>query len=69
MEEARVIREGGFRQAIRDHVTTSWGAGLAGASYLTDVGFQIPHNQNEWISFGVSAAIAIFGLLVKRGSK
>lgn len=60
---------GGFRKAMSDHVTTLWGTGLGAATYLGDVGFQVPHNQNEWISFGVSAAIAIFGLLVKRGSK
>lgn len=60
---------GGFREAMKDHVTTLLGTGLAGASYLGDVGLQIPHNQNQWISFGISAAIAIFGLLVKRGSK
>lgn len=59
----------GFRKAMSDHVTTLMGAGLGTAAYLGDVGFQVPNNQNEWISFGISAAIAIFGLLVKRGSK
>lgn len=60
---------GGFRKGMQDHVTTMFGAGLGAAAYIGDVGVQIPNNQEEWISFAISAAIAIFGLLVKRGSK
>lgn len=51
---------------MNDNVTTAIGAALATAGYAQTVGLQLPSNQNEWIAFAINAAIAIFGLLVKR---
>lgn len=55
--------------ALRDKVTTSIGTVLGVANYGSEIGFQVPQNQEDWINFGISVAIFIFGLFVKRGSR
>lgn len=51
---------------MNDNLTTAIGSALGTVGYINTVGFQVPQNRNDWIAFGINAAIAIFGLLVKR---
>lgn len=42
------------------------GGVLGAANYVNSVGVSIPHNQEDWISFAISALWAVLGLLVGR---
>ena len=54
------------RDGLSDKLTTLGGVTLGGATYANGVGFGVPQNHNEWMTFGFSMAIAIIGAFMKR---
>ena len=54
-----------FRSGLANGRTTALGVGLGGMNYMGSVGFALPHNQETWISFGISLLMALLGILAK----
>ena len=54
-----------FRVGLANYQTSVAGVGLGTLNYMGNVGFELPHNQQTWISFLISLALAILGILAK----
>ena len=55
----------GLKVGLANSQTTVAGSGLAAAYYLASNGLAIPQNHQQWMTFLVSALLAILGLLAK----
>lgn len=54
-----------FRAGMANAQTTLGGTALAAGYYGANVGFQLPHNGNEWASLGLSLLIQLVFMLCK----
>lgn len=50
---------------LANHKTTLVGAGVGSLFYADNIGFRVPANETEWISFAISVLLAVLGLLAK----